>query len=67
VCISRFYCTGKTGTEGFKQLAADVGQAPGTGNVIDFLIAEGDLVVAFMTITRTLLPPTGRRSPETPR
>jgi predicted SnoaL-like aldol condensation-catalyzing enzyme len=48
------HVTGKTGTDDFKQLATDVGQATGTGNVIDFMIAEGDLVVAFMTITRTL-------------
>jgi predicted ester cyclase len=48
------HVTGKTGTDDFKQLAADVGQAPGTGNVIEFLVAEDDLVVAFMTITRTL-------------
>ena len=48
------HVTGRTGTEDFKQLAADVGRAPGMANVIDFLVAEGDLVVALMTITRTL-------------
>jgi predicted SnoaL-like aldol condensation-catalyzing enzyme len=48
------HVTGKTGTEDFKQLATDVGKAVGTANAIDFLVAEDDLVVAFMTITRTL-------------
>jgi len=48
------HVTGKTGTEDFKQLAIDVGKSSGTANEIDFLIAEDDLVVAFMTITRTL-------------
>lgn len=48
------HVSGKTGTEDFKQLAVDVGKATGTANVIDFLVAEDDLVVAFMTITRTL-------------
>jgi predicted ester cyclase len=48
------HVTGKTGTDDFKQLARDVGQAAGTANVIDFLVAEGDMVVAYMTITRTL-------------
>jgi predicted ester cyclase len=48
------HVTGRTGTDDFKQLAQDVGQASGTANVIDFMVAEADLVVAFMTITRTL-------------
>jgi predicted ester cyclase len=53
---SDFYnhVAGKTGTDDFKQLARDVGQATGTRNVIELLVAEGDLVVAYMTITRTL-------------
>jgi predicted ester cyclase len=53
---SDFYnhVTGKTGTDDFKQLARDVGRAAGTRNVIDFLVAEGDLVAVYMTITRTL-------------
>jgi predicted SnoaL-like aldol condensation-catalyzing enzyme len=48
------HVTGKTGTEDFKELARNVGQRAGTANVIEFLVAEGDLVVAYMTITRTL-------------
>jgi hypothetical protein len=35
------HVTGKTGTGDFKQLAEEVGQASGTANVIDFLVAEG--------------------------
>lgn len=46
--------TGKTGTDDFKQLARDVGHAEGNANAIEFLVAEDDLVVAYMTITRTL-------------
>lgn len=48
------HVTGRSGTEDFKQLAADVGSSAGTANVIDFLVAEDDLVVAFMTVTRTV-------------
>lgn len=48
------HVSGKTGTEDFKQLANDVGQAPGNANIIDLLVAEGEFVVAYMTITRTL-------------
>ena len=48
------HVTGRSGTEDLKQLAAEVGGSSGTANVIDFLVAEGDLVVAFMTITRTV-------------
>lgn len=48
------HVTGKIGTDDFRQLAREVGQAAGSENVIDFLVAEDDLVVAFMTITRTL-------------
>jgi predicted ester cyclase len=48
------HVSGRTGTEDFKQLALEVGKASGTANVIDLLVAEGDLVVAYMTITRTL-------------
>jgi predicted SnoaL-like aldol condensation-catalyzing enzyme len=48
------HVTGRSGTEDFKRLAAAVGGAPGTANVIDLLVAEGDLVVALMTVTRTL-------------
>lgn len=48
------HVTGKTGTEDFRELARKVGQSRGTSNVIEFLVAEGDLVVAYMTVTRTL-------------
>jgi predicted ester cyclase len=48
------HVTGKTGTDDFKQLARDIGQATGTANEIELLVAEDDLVVAYMTITRTL-------------
>jgi predicted ester cyclase len=48
------HVTRKTGADDFKRLSKDVGEALGTANVIDFLVAEGDLVVAFMTITRTV-------------
>jgi predicted ester cyclase len=48
------HVSGKTGTEDFKQLANDVGRAPGNANIIDLLVAEGEFVVAYMTITRTL-------------
>jgi predicted SnoaL-like aldol condensation-catalyzing enzyme len=53
---SDFYnhVTGKTGTDDFKDLARDVGRPSGTANVIELLVAEGDLVVAYMTVTRTL-------------
>lgn len=49
------HVSGKTGTEDFKELAREVSRTPGTANVIELLVAEGDLVVAYMTITRTLL------------
>ncbi|HKN93583.1 MAG TPA: ester cyclase [Thermoleophilaceae bacterium] len=48
------HVTGKTGTDDFKKLAREIGQSAGAANVIEFLVAEGDLVVAYMTITRTL-------------
>lgn len=48
------HVTGRSGTEDFKWLAADLRDAPGSVNVIDLMVAEGDLVVALMTITRTL-------------
>jgi predicted SnoaL-like aldol condensation-catalyzing enzyme len=53
---SDFYnhVTGRSGTEDFKRLAADLGDAPGSANVIDLMVAEGELVVALMTITRTV-------------
>lgn len=48
------HVTGRLGTEDFKRLAADLRHSPGSANVIDLLVSEGDLVVALMTITRTL-------------
>ncbi len=48
------HVTGRSGTEDFKRLAASFCGAPGSANVIDLLIAENDLVVALMTISRTL-------------
>jgi predicted SnoaL-like aldol condensation-catalyzing enzyme len=48
------HVTGRSGTEDFKRLATEVGGGPGSANIIDLLIAEGELVVALMTITRTL-------------
>jgi predicted ester cyclase len=48
------HVTGRTGTEDFKRLAAGLRGVPGSANVIDLLVAEGDLVVALMTITRTV-------------
>ena len=53
---SDFYnhVTGRSGTEDFKRLATELRDAPGQSNVIEFMVAEDDLVVAFMTITRTV-------------
>jgi len=48
------HVTGRSGTEDFKRLAAELGSAPDTSNVIEFMVAEGDLVVALMTVTRTV-------------
>jgi predicted ester cyclase len=48
------HVTGRSGTDDFKRLAADLRDAPGSANVIELMVAEGDLVVALMTITRTL-------------
>jgi predicted ester cyclase len=48
------HVTGRSGTEDFKRLAADLRNAPGSANVIDLLIAEAEFVVALMTITRTV-------------
>ena len=48
------HVTGRRGTDDFKKLAAQVGGRAGSANVIDLLIAEGDYVVALMTITRRL-------------
>lgn len=48
------HVTGRSGSEDFKQLAVELRDAPKGSNVIEFMVAEGDLVVAFMTITRTI-------------
>jgi len=48
------HVTGRSGTDDLKQLAAELGDAPGSANVIDLLVAEGEYVAALMTITRTL-------------
>ena len=48
------HVTGRAGTEDFKRLAAELHEAPERSNVIELMVAEGDLVVAFMTITRTI-------------
>lgn len=48
------HVTGKTGSEDFKELAKDVVRASDTANNIDLLVAEGDFVVAYMTVTRSL-------------
>jgi predicted ester cyclase len=48
------HVTGRSGTEDFKRLAAEFRNAPAGSNVIEFMVAEGDLVVAFMTISRTV-------------
>jgi predicted ester cyclase len=48
------HVTGRSGTEEFKRLAAELSDVPEGSNVIEFMVAEGDLVVAFMTVTRTV-------------
>jgi predicted ester cyclase len=47
------HVTGRSGTEDFRRLAAEL-SAPEASNVIEFMVAEGDLVVALMTVTRTV-------------
>jgi predicted ester cyclase len=48
------HVTGRSGTEDFKRLAADLRDTPEDSNVIEFMVAEDDLVVAYMTITRSV-------------
>jgi predicted ester cyclase len=48
------HVTGRSGTEDFRRLAAELSAEPEASNVIEFMVAEGDLVVAFMTVTRTV-------------
>ena len=40
------HVTGRSGTEDFGRLAAELRAAPEASNVIEFMVAEGDLVVA---------------------
>jgi predicted ester cyclase len=48
------HVTGRSGTEDFRRLAAELSGTSEASNVIEFMVAEGDLVVAFMTVTRTV-------------
>ena len=48
------HVTGRSGTDDFKRLAAELRDAPEQSNVIEFMVAEGDFVVAYMTIRRTI-------------
>jgi predicted ester cyclase len=48
------HVTGRRGSDDFKKLATQLGGQAGSANVIDLLVAEGEYVVALMTITRTL-------------
>lgn len=48
------HVSGRSGTDDFKRLAAELREAPGSANVIELMVAEGELVVALMTITRTV-------------
>ena len=48
------HVTGRSGSEDFKRLAGDLRNASGSANMIDLMVAEGELVVALMTITRTV-------------
>jgi predicted ester cyclase len=48
------HVTARSGSDDFKKLATEVGGQPGSANVIDLLVAEGEYVVALMTISRTL-------------
>ena len=48
------HVTGRSGTADFKRLARELRGARGAANVIEFLVAEGEFVVALMTVTRTV-------------
>jgi predicted ester cyclase len=48
------HVTGRSGREDFRQLAAELRRASASANVIDLLVAEGEFVVALMTVTRTV-------------
>jgi predicted SnoaL-like aldol condensation-catalyzing enzyme len=48
------HVTGRSGTADFKRLARELRGGRGAANVIELLVAEGELVVALMTVTRTV-------------
>ena len=48
------HVTGRSGTLDVKRLAAELRDAPDRSNIIEFMVAEGELVVAYMTITRVV-------------
>jgi predicted ester cyclase len=48
------HVTGRSGTADFKRLARELRGARGAANVIELLVAEGEFVVALMTVTRTV-------------
>jgi len=48
------HVTGRRGREDFRRLAAELADTAGNANVIEFMVAEGDFVVAYMTVTRTV-------------
>jgi predicted ester cyclase len=48
------HVTGRSGTADFKRLARELRGGRGAANVIELLVAEEELVVALMTVTRTV-------------
>jgi predicted ester cyclase len=48
------HVTGRSGTADFKRLARELRGERGAANVIELLVAEGEFVVALMTVTRTV-------------
>jgi predicted ester cyclase len=48
------HVTGRSGTADFKRLARELRGARDAANVIELLVAEGEFVVALMTVTRTV-------------
>jgi predicted ester cyclase len=48
------HVTGRSGTADFKRLARELRGGRGAANVIELLVAEGEFVVALMTVTRTV-------------
>lgn len=47
------HVTGRRGLDDFRRLVEELRADPQRRNEIDLLVAEGDLVVALMTLTRT--------------